>query len=90
MQSGLPTEAAAMKGCRLITPDNTGIKNYVTVNAMSLLYEGDLKENLEMKPGDVLYVPATVMAKIIRVVSPVTNLTSQAAGAAAKGLFFIP
>ena len=36
-----------------------------------------------MQPGDVLYVPSTVVAKIIRVISPVTNITGQAAGSAA-------
>jgi len=94
IEAGLPTQAAAMRSCRLITPNQTGRKNYVTVNALKLLYEGDLKENLEMKPGDVLYIPSTVIAKIIRVVSPVTNFTSEtvgtAAGAAASGAMFIP
>lgn len=91
VQAGLPTHTAAMKACRLITPNDDGNKkNYDTVDAMSLLYEGNLTENLEMKPGDVLYVPATIMAKVIRVISPVTNLTGQATGAAASGLLFIP
>lgn len=90
VQAGLPTQTAAMGSCRLITPNNNGKKNYVAVDAMALLYEGNLSENLEMKPGDVLYVPATVMAKIIRVISPVTELTGRAAGAAASGMMFIP
>ena len=90
VQAGLPTGAAAMGRCRIITPNETGKNNYVDVNVFSLLYEGNLKENLEMQPGDVLYVPATVMAKLIRVISPVTNLTGQAVGAAARGMFFIP
>lgn len=90
VQAGLPSQAAAMNGCRLITPNKTGQKNYVTVNAMSLLYEGNLSENLDMQPGDVLYIPATVIAKIIRVISPVTSLAGTAAGAAASGMIFIP
>ncbi len=85
IQSGLPTYSAAMRKCRLITPNNTGKDNYVEVNVYKLIYEGDLAHNLEMKPGDVLYVPATAIAKIIRVISPVTNVTGQAAGAAARG-----
>ncbi|MFH0731652.1 MAG: polysaccharide biosynthesis/export family protein [Candidatus Omnitrophota bacterium] len=85
VQSGLPTYSAAMRKCRLITPNNTGRNNYTYVNVYKLLYEGDLKENIDMKPGDVLYIPATAMAKIIRVISPVTNATSEAAGAAASG-----
>ena len=90
VQANLPTQAAAMGRCRLITPNSTGKNNFVDVNVFKLLYEGDLKENLDMEPGDVLYVPATVIAKIIRVVSPVTNLAGQAVGTAAKSMFFIP
>lgn len=81
-QAGLPTYSAAMRRCRLITPNATGKDNYVEVNVYKLLYEGDLGCDLEMKPGEVLYVPATVMAKIIRVISPVTGAVGQAAGAA--------
>ena len=85
VQSGLPNHAAAMKRCRIITPDENGKNNYVDINVYKLLYEGDLKQNLVMKPGDVLYVPATVMAKIIRVISPVTNAIGQVTGTAVKG-----
>ncbi|MFH0764105.1 MAG: polysaccharide biosynthesis/export family protein [Candidatus Omnitrophota bacterium] len=83
--AGLPTNAAAMRRCRLITPDNKGRNNFTEVNVFELLYSGDLKCNLEMKPGDVLYIPATIMAKIIRIISPVTNAVSEAGGAAAAG-----
>lgn len=90
VNAGLPTEAAAMRRCRLITPNNTGKNNYSDVNVYKLLYEGDLKENVDMKPGDVLYVPATIIAKAIRVISPVTNFTAQTTGQVAKGAMFIP
>lgn len=90
VEASFPTQAAAMKGCRLITPNDSGKKNFLTVDAQSLLYEGNLTQNLVMKPGDVLYVPATIMAKIIRVISPVTEITGRAAGAAASGMLFIP
>ena len=88
VQSGLPTGAASMRKCRLITPNETGEGAYTKVDAFKLLYEGDLTQNLEMQPGDVLYVPPTVMAKIIRVISPVTNITGQAAGVARTGTSF--
>ncbi|MBL7069084.1 MAG: polysaccharide biosynthesis/export family protein [Candidatus Omnitrophica bacterium] len=83
VQSSLPTQAAAMRRCRLITPNETGRNNYVKVNVYDLMYYGDLGENIDMKPGDVLYVPATVVAKAIRVISPVTNASAQVAGTAA-------
>jgi protein involved in polysaccharide export with SLBB domain len=94
VEAGLPNQAAAMRRCRLITPNNTGRNNYVDVDVYTLLYEGNLKQNLEMQPGDVLYVPATVIAKIIRVISPVTDFTAHtagtAAGAASNAMIFIP
>ena len=88
VQAKLPTGAAAMRKSRLITPDDTGKNNYVKVDVYKLLYEGDLKCNLEMQPGDVLYVPPTMMSKIIRTISPVTNITGQAAGVARTGMGF--
>jgi polysaccharide export outer membrane protein len=83
IQSGLPTFGAAMRRCRLIRPDDKGRNNYVDVDVYKLLYEGNLKCNLVMRPGDVLYVPATIIAKIIHVISPVTTAVSDTAGAAA-------
>ncbi|MDB4349540.1 polysaccharide biosynthesis/export family protein [Omnitrophica bacterium] len=83
--AGLPNSAAATRKCRLITPDDKGKDNYINVNVYSLLYEGNLKENRTMKPGDVLYVPATILAKMIRVISPVTNAAAETVGAAAAG-----
>ena len=85
VQAGLPTYAAAMRRCRIITPNEANKDNYVNVNVYSLLYEGDLRQNFVMKPGEVLYVPATVIAKVIRIISPVTDMATQAAGTAARG-----
>jgi polysaccharide export outer membrane protein len=84
VQAGLPNHAAAMRRCRIITPDESGENNYVNVNVYKLLYEGDLRQNLVMKPGDVLYIPATIMAKAIRVISPVTNVISGTTETATK------
>jgi len=85
VQAGLPNHAAATRRCRIITPDENGRNNYITVNVYRLLYEGDLRQNLVMKPGDVLYIPSTIMAKIIRVISPVTDAIGQATGTVTKG-----
>jgi len=84
--AGLPAVgSSAMRKCRLVTPDAKGRNNYKYIDAYALLFGGDLRQNVEMKPGDVLYVPSTIMAKIIRVISPVTNAVSSAAGSAAAG-----
>lgn len=79
MEAGLPTYAAAMRKCRLITPSKD--KRAVTkrVDLYSVLYYGNLKKNLEMHPGDFLYVPSTVMAKVFRVIAPITAPVTSAA-----------
>lgn len=79
VQAGLPTLSAAMRRCRLVTPDKNGKVRTKSVDLYAILYGGDLRRNIDMRPGDVLYVPATVMAKIIRVINPVTATVSGAA-----------
>ncbi|MFH1458689.1 MAG: polysaccharide biosynthesis/export family protein [Candidatus Omnitrophota bacterium] len=78
-EAGLPTTAAAMRKCRIITPTAKGKPKIKYVNLYEILYGGDLKRNISMKPGDVLYVPATVMAKIIRIISPGASVVGVAA-----------
>lgn len=77
--AGLPTMSAAMRKCRLTSPSFDGKPKHININIYEILYGGDLRNNLNMEPGDVLYVPATVMAKVMRVVSPVTTPISTAA-----------
>jgi len=79
VEAGLPTSAAAMRKCRLITPSKD--KKVITkkIDLYSVLYYGKLKKNLEMHSGDFLYVPSTVMAKIFRVIAPVTAPVTSAA-----------
>lgn len=73
VNAGLPTLSAAMRRCRIITPDKTGKVKTKSVDLYTILYGGDLKNNFDMHPGDVLYVPATMMAKVVRVINPVTT-----------------
>lgn len=72
-QAGLPTQAAAMRKCQLITPSVKGKPKVKIVNLYAILYNGNLKRNIEMYPGDVLYVPSTIMAKVIRMINPVAS-----------------
>jgi polysaccharide export outer membrane protein len=81
VQAGLPTLAAAMRKCRIVTPDKNGRVKTKAVDLYALLYGGKLNLNYEMKPGDVLYVPSTIMAKVVRVINPVTS----AVGIASSG-----
>lgn len=71
--AGLPTHSAAMRKCQIITPDKSGKVRNKPVNIYSILYGGDLRYNIDMHPGEVLYVPSTIMAKVIRVINPVAS-----------------
>lgn len=80
MQAGLPLLTAATGKSRLITPAETGKPENKRVNVHKLLYEGDLRENLVMQPGDTLYIPATVLAKTMRILNPIAQPIGTAAG----------
>jgi polysaccharide export outer membrane protein len=90
--AGLPTPNASMRRCQLITPSDKGAPKVKNVDLYALLYCGDLRKNVMISPGDILYVPATVMAKVIRTISPVTTVIGlsasapEAAGAARTGV----
>ncbi len=82
VQSGLPLLSANTPKGSLITPSMSGKAAQRNVNIHKLLIEGDLRENLVMKPGDTLYVPPTLMAKAMRVIQPVATPVGTAAGTA--------
>lgn len=87
-EAGLPTTSAAMRKCRLITPSVRGNGRVRDVDLYSILYSGNLKKNITMRPGDVLYVPSTIMAKVIRVINPVAStvgIAGNSADSAATG-----
>ncbi|MBF0504826.1 MAG: polysaccharide biosynthesis/export family protein [Candidatus Omnitrophica bacterium] len=77
MLAGLPTTGAAMRKTQIITP---GVYARVIrhVNLYALLYQGNLSENLVLKPGDYLYVPSTVLTKLLRIILPVSNTINSA------------
>jgi polysaccharide export outer membrane protein len=87
-EAGLPSASAAMRKCRIITPDKSGRAKTRKVDLYAVLYGGNLRKNIDMRPGDVLYVPSTVMAKVGRVINPVTSTMGIAAsgpGSASSG-----
>lgn len=77
--AGLPTMSAAMRKCRLTKPSTDGRPKHININIYEILYGGDLRNNINMQPGDILYVPATMMAKVMRVISPVSAPLTTAA-----------
>jgi len=80
MQAGLPQLTGVTRKSRLITPSESGKADVRKVDVYALLYEGDLRENLEMKPGDVIYIPATFLTKAMRAIQPVAAPIGTAAG----------
>ncbi len=82
MQAGLPMLTGVTKKSHLITPSETGKGAKREVNVYALLYEGDLRENFVMNPGDVLYIPPTFLTKTMRAILPVTEPVGAAAGTA--------
>lgn len=73
VQAGLPTLAASMRRTQLIRPDKSGQPKESKVDLYSILYEGKLNLDLDMLPGDVLVVPATLFAKIARILNPIAS-----------------
>lgn len=82
VQAGLPQLTGVLKKSWLITPSDTGKVDKKLLNIYALMYEGDLRQDLAMKPGDVIYVPPTTMTKVLRAVTPVTAPVGNVAGTA--------
>ncbi|HOW42757.1 MAG TPA: polysaccharide biosynthesis/export family protein [Candidatus Omnitrophota bacterium] len=81
VEAGLPTLSAAIRKVQLITPDKNGRPRKKAVNLYAILYAGNLKHNIDVRPGDVLYIPSTVMAKVFRTIAPITEPVTAAAEA---------
>jgi len=81
VQAGLPLLSASASKAKLITPAEDGKPKTVKINLDKMLYKGDLRQNVMMKPGDVLYVPATLVTKFMRKIAPVAQPVQSVAGA---------
>jgi polysaccharide export outer membrane protein len=77
--AGLPTINASLRKCRLVTPTSNGQYKIRVVDLYSLLYYGDLRDNIVIRPGDIFYVPSTSVTKAIRILSPITTLVGLSA-----------
>jgi polysaccharide biosynthesis/export protein len=83
LAAGLPQLTASTTEAYFFTPSANGKVKRKKVNLNNLLYKGDLREDYIMKPGDSIYLPPTLWAKIARVLNPITTPVAQSAGAAA-------
>ncbi len=82
IQAGLPLLSASHKKSQLITPSADGHPKKVKVNVYALLYEGDLRQNLVMYPGDTIYIPPTGLTKVMRAIQPIAAPIGTGAGTA--------
>ena len=63
LQAGLPTGLAAT--WRVYVIKSRGEKPpYRVINLYRILYKGELKNNINLEPGDIVYVPLTILGKI--------------------------
>ena len=81
IQAGLPLLSASATKSKLITPNENGKAVVKKIDLDKILYKGDLRQNVMMKPGDVIYVPATMVTKFMRKIAPVAQPVQAAAGA---------
>lgn len=79
--AGLPLLTAKVEKTKLFTPSAAGTPDQKNVDLKKLLYKGDLRENIVMKPGDTLFVPPTAMTKVMRTIQPVAAPITTATGA---------
>lgn len=72
LAAGLPREdIAALRRAVIIRPQEGEDPIVKKVNLLSLLYEGNLNLNYDLKSGDIVYVPSTVMYKVSTVMEQV-------------------
>jgi len=75
-RAGLPLEGvAAMRRVILIKPHKTNPK-YRAINVFDILYYGRLQDNVRIEPGDIIYVPKTVLSKFTTMMNQLTTPVS--------------
>jgi polysaccharide export outer membrane protein len=90
-RAGWPLREAALKRTKLIssTPDNYASRK---INLKAIIYSGDLTENYELKPGDIVWVPRTYIAEFVwhakKILEPFAVLVGM--GTAAERLSDVP
>ena len=61
--AGLPAKYAATGRVFIISP-SSGKPNRKVVNLYRILYRGELERNIQLNPGDIVYVPQTLIGKV--------------------------
>lgn len=60
--AGLPIQGASLRYAYIFSPDPSQPKK--AVKLYNLLYRGKMKYNIELNPGDIVYVRSTVISKL--------------------------
>ena len=71
-EAGLPTDRAAEWRVWIVRQTPTG-QSFRHVNLKKILYRGDLTENVLLQPGDIVYVPLTIIDRIVLFFSKIFN-----------------
>ncbi|MBI3321331.1 MAG: polysaccharide export protein [Candidatus Omnitrophica bacterium] len=81
LAAGLPTTRAALSRVHVIKPD---LEQPIVrvINVKRILYQGKLKDDVQLSAGEIVVVPSTVMSKVngflATLLSPVTQAASVA------------
>jgi len=79
IESGFRQKTAALVRVHVVTPDSEEPTCRI-IDAASIIYKGKLRHDVVLKPGDVVYVPNTVLDKtsfvLGQILSPLQNSRS--------------
>jgi polysaccharide export outer membrane protein len=75
--AGLPRRFAATGRVYVISPSYTGKPYQKVVNLKRVLNRGELRQNVQLNPGDIVYVPQTLLGMVSdfvgAILSPITS-----------------
>lgn len=81
--AGLPRPFAALNRVFVMSPSEPSTKHMV-INLQRILYQGELKMNITLNPGDVVYVPTTVLGILNELLSSLFSPLSSVAASATR------
>jgi polysaccharide export outer membrane protein len=71
MYAGMLGDNAAMRRVLVITPSYIGKPKIQKVDMYKVFFRGDLRDNILLNPGDIVYVPMTVAAKLTKTITDI-------------------
>ena len=83
--AGLPTREAALRKVHIIKFNDSKEPVCEKINVYTLLYQGNLENNLDLVSGDIVVIPSTFLSKINRALNSVLSPVSK--GVAAGAMF---